>query len=152
MHPWHSALVCHPSQQEPPAACIQSIKQLSTLKRMSMQSGHFVMSNKAWHDTSAGSGLLLWQDGIDRGWFRTNRSALHGLPDLTPILATVREVASGMAHLHSMNILHGDLTSLNVLLASSDIDTRGFIAKVGSVTSPACVCAEWGKQQLLLQA
>ena len=70
---------------------------------------------------------------------------MHGLPDLTPILATVREVASGMAHLHSMNILHGDLTSLNVLLASSDIDDRGFIAKVSSVTSPACVCAEWGQ-------
>ena len=47
-----------------------------------------------------------------------------------PILATAREIASGMAHLHSMNILHGDLTSLNVLLASSDIDNRGFIAKV----------------------
>jgi len=70
------------------------------------------------------------QDGIDRGWFRTNRSAVHGLPDLMPILATAREVASGMAHLHSMNILHGDLTSLNVLLANSDIDNRGFIAKV----------------------
>lgn len=47
-----------------------------------------------------------------------------------PILATAREVASGMAHLHSMNILHGDLTSLNVLLTSSDLDSRGFIAKV----------------------
>ncbi len=97
------------------------------------------MSKKAWDATNAGSGFLSWQDGIDRGWFRTNRSAMHGLPDLTPILATVREVASGMAHLHSMNILHGDLTSLNVLLASSDIDDRGFIAKVSSVTSPACV-------------
>ncbi len=103
------------------------------------------MSNKAWHATDAGSGFLFWQDGIDRGWFRTNRSALHGLPDLTPILATVREVASGMAHLHSMNILHGDLTSLNVLLASSDDDNRGFIAKVSFITSPACVCAEWGQ-------
>lgn len=72
----------------------------------------------------------VWQDGIDRGWFRTNRSAIHGLPDLLPILATAREVASGMAHLHSINILHGDLTSLNVLLASSDIDNRGFVAKV----------------------
>ncbi|KAL3142482.1 hypothetical protein ABBQ38_002810 [Trebouxia sp. C0009 RCD-2024] len=70
------------------------------------------------------------RDGIDRGWFRTNRSAIHGLPDIMPILATAREVASGMAHLHSMNILHGDLTSLNVLLTSSDIDNRGFIAKV----------------------
>ena len=135
-----------------------------------MQKWHFVMSNTACHGTvaaEAGSGFLLWQDGIDRGWFRTNRSALHGLPDLTPILATVREVASGMAHLHSMNILHGDLTSLNVLLASSDIDNRSFIAKVSGVTSPACVCAacvcaacvfaacicaEWGKQQLLLYA
>lgn len=78
-----------------------------------------------------------WQDGVDRGWFRTNRSAIHGLPDLVPILATAREVASGMAHLHSMNILHGDLTSLNVLLTSSDIDSRGFIAKV----SPAVLNA-----------
>lgn len=75
------------------------------------------------------------QDGIDRGWFRTNRSAIHGLPDIMPILATAREVASGMAHLHSMNILHGDLTSLNVLLTSSDIDNRGFIAKVSR-----CMC------------
>ena len=35
-----------------------------------------------------------------------------------------------MAHLHSLDILHGDLTSLNVLLASSDLDNRGFVAKV----------------------
>ena len=77
--------------------------------------------------------ICMWQDGVDRGWFRTNRSAIHGLPDLMPILATAREIASGMAHLHSMNILHGDLTSLNILLASSDIDNRGFIAKVRSI-------------------
>ena len=79
--------------------------------------------------------LDFLQDGIDRGWFRTNRSAINGLPDLTPILATAREIASGMAHLHSLNILHGDLTSLNVLLTSSDIDTRGFVAKVGHKAS-----------------
>lgn len=42
-----------------------------------------------------------------------------------------------MAHLHSMNILHGDLTSLNVLLTSSDIDSRGFIAKVSPAVPDA---------------
>ena len=55
-----------------------------------------------------------------------------------PILATAREVASGMAHLHSMNILHGDLTSLNVLLTSSDLDSRGFIAKVSQAAPDPC--------------
>ena len=74
--------------------------------------------------------IHLLQDGIERGWFRTNRSAIYGLPDLICILATAREIASGMAHLHSLDILHGDLTSLNVLLASSDLDNRGFVAKV----------------------
>eukprot|EP00891_Asterochloris_glomerata_P005705 jgi/Astpho2/5705/gw1.00079.187.1_t len=35
-----------------------------------------------------------------------------------------------MDYLHSLNILHGDLTACNVLLAASDKDQRGFVAKV----------------------
>ena len=38
-----------------------------------------------------------------------------------------------MCYLHSLDILHGDLTGGNILLVSSNKDTRGFIAKVGLV-------------------
>ena len=44
---------------------------------------------------------------------------------------TAREIASGMAYLHNMDILHGDLTAGNILLSSADAtDARGFTAKV----------------------
>ncbi len=44
---------------------------------------------------------------------------------------TAREIASGMAYLHGMDILHGDLTAGNILLSSADAaDARGFTAKV----------------------
>ena len=35
-----------------------------------------------------------------------------------------------MCYLHSLDILHGDLTGGNILLISSNKDLRGFIAKV----------------------
>ena len=46
--------------------------------------------------------------------------------------ATAREIASAMSYLHSLDILHGDLSGGNILLASSDIDARNFTAKVTS--------------------
>ena len=35
-----------------------------------------------------------------------------------------------MAYLHSLDILHGDLSSNNILLACNNDDQRGFTAKV----------------------
>ncbi|KAG2496398.1 hypothetical protein HYH03_005625 [Edaphochlamys debaryana] len=46
------------------------------------------------------------------------------------LLRTAAEVAGGMRHLHSQNVVHGDLKPANVLLALSGTDQRGFLAKV----------------------
>ncbi len=44
---------------------------------------------------------------------------------------TAREIAAGMAYLHNMDILHGDLTAGNILLSSTGAkDARGFAAKI----------------------
>lgn len=43
---------------------------------------------------------------------------------------TAQEIAGALAYLHSQDLLHGDLTGGNILLASSDSDERGFCAKV----------------------
>lgn len=54
--------------------------------------------------------LHLWhplQDAVDRGWLRTERSIVHGTPDMDAIWSTAREIAAGMAYLHSLDILHG---------------------------------------------
>ena len=54
--------------------------------------------------------LHLWhplQDAVDRGWLRTERSIVHGTPDMDAIWTTAREIAAGMTYLHSLDILHG---------------------------------------------
>ena len=52
---------------------------------------------------------------------------------LRALLRTAREVAQGMWHIHSANVIHGDLKPGNVLLKGSRADRRGFIAKVCGV-------------------
>ena len=44
---------------------------------------------------------------------------------------TAKEIASALAYLHSLNILHGDLSGGNILLTSSNKDPRKFTCKVG---------------------
>lgn len=67
-------------------------------------------------------------DALERGEFRKPQSVFE--TDLTPVVATALEVAGALQYLHSHNLLHGDLTSNNILLANSDRDRRGFTAKV----------------------
>ena len=54
---------------------------------------------------------------------------LQGKPIMSAILETALEVARGMQYLHSHDVLHGDLSSNNVLLVSEE-NSRGFKAKV----------------------
>jgi serine/threonine protein kinase len=46
------------------------------------------------------------------------------------VLVRLRDVASGLAYLHSRNVLHGDLKAANVLLATSLTGPFGLVAKV----------------------
>ncbi|KAG2434249.1 hypothetical protein HXX76_007974 [Chlamydomonas incerta] len=78
------------------------------------------------------------QDAIERGWLRTERSAVSGRPNMAAVLATAREVAAALAYLHSQNVVHGDLSGWNVMLCSAGAGGgaaatqggRGFVAKV----------------------
>lgn len=49
---------------------------------------------------------------------------------LQHLLKTLLEVAYAMQHLHNLHILHRDLKIQNVLLKSSNKDSRGFTVKV----------------------
>ena len=85
----------------------------------------------------------ILQDGIEREWLGTKPSGntLRKV-NLSYILAVAFEIASAMRYLHKHNILHGDLTAGNVLLASAPISTndqRGFRAKA-SLPTPLFVC------------
>ena len=70
----------------------------------------------------------ILSDAVAFGWFR-RRGSLYDL-DYSFIFRTAKEVAGAMAYLHSMDLLHLDLTGSNILLCASDVDERGFIAKV----------------------
>lgn len=50
---------------------------------------------------------------------------------------TALEIASALAYLHSLNILHGDLSGGNILLTSSNKDSRKFTCKV---PLPSALC------------
>lgn len=76
------------------------------------------------------------QDGIEQGWFRQPpiKTAPVAAPDLCSILLTAQEIADALAYLHRLDVLHGDLTGNNILLASSHKDSRAFTVKVGALT------------------
>ena len=81
--------------------------------------------------------LYAVQDGIEQGWFRKpqTKKILHAGPDVQNILITAREVAAALAYLHTSDVLHGDLTGNNILLASSHKDKRAFTVKVRGLQS-----------------
>lgn len=83
---------------------------------------------------------VLFQDGLEMGLLHDTLEDGTGplaVPKVTFILETLRDIARGMEHVHSYNILHSDLTAGNVLLDSTDAGIQGnrtFSAKV------SCIC------------
>lgn len=67
-------------------------------------------------------------DAVDKGEFRRQDNMFDC--DYWTLFTTAKEIASALCYLHSCRLLHGDLTSNNILLTTSDKDKRGFTAKV----------------------
>ena len=89
---------------------------------------------------SANQYIAALQDAIDRGWFLEAPSHELSSPCLRTILQTAREIAEAMRWLHSMCVVHGDLTGGNVLLDGAEktpSDARGFVAKVQCSCQPS---------------
>ncbi|KAJ9510611.1 hypothetical protein QJQ45_027485 [Haematococcus lacustris] len=53
-----------------------------------------------------------------------------GQPDVLAMCVTLLEVATALAHLHSLGLAHCDVKAANVLLRSSHVDSRGFTSKL----------------------
>lgn len=75
--------------------------------------------------------MLGLQGVLQRGLFMdpTCASRCNALA----VLMTAKEFCTAVAYLHSMDVVHGDLKSSNVLLkaaATTPLDGRGFTAKV----------------------
>lgn len=89
------------------------------------------------HSDEQGGGVWIVQELCDKGSLSNalkegklkEGGELEGRPVMCAVLETALEVARGMQYLHSHDVLHGDLSSNNVLLVSAD-NPRGFEAKV----------------------
>ena len=55
---------------------------------------------------------LPCKDAVDRGLFREGEARQSSPPNMGAICETAREVASGMAYLHSQNVVHGGALTL----------------------------------------
>jgi len=92
-----------------------------------------------WHSRPCADGSGLWETWVVKE--HCNRGSLRdrcdqgktrgegGAPDAPQILAALREISGGVAHLHSRGLYHGRLTAENVLLVDSAL-RKGYTCKV----------------------
>ena len=65
------------------------------------------------------------REALDEGLFMDAKGMNY-----QAMLETAADIARGMIHLHSHNVLHSDLKAANVMLKTGGGDGRGLIAKV----------------------
>ena len=88
-----------------------------------------VLHMSRFYMTGPGSGALVMQrcpsgslqQQIDRGHFRTRRCFFDGTVDLGRVHDYARQIAAGMAHLHTHNVVHGNLHGHNVLVTQQQV-------------------------------
>ncbi|GLC67839.1 hypothetical protein PLESTF_000612900 [Pleodorina starrii] len=76
------------------------------------------------------SGTLLQRINAGDYVAHPDKGPLAMLSAMRALLWCLQEVAAGMAHLHSLNIIHGDLKPGNVLLTSQAGSPLGYVCKV----------------------
>ncbi len=91
------------------------------------------------YDDSNMSTIWIVQELCDRGSLsvalekgllrKRDLEERYGPPNIVWFYETAIDIARGMAYLHSHDVVHGDLSSNNVMIVSAD-NSRGFIAKI----------------------
>ena len=79
-------------------------------------------------------------------WMALQQGAYHGAgrqPRLRAMLRTAVEVAEGMAYIHSRRIVHGDLSSRNVLLMHAHAEADATAKVTAGSKFPAGFLHSW---------
>ena len=69
---------------------------------------------------------------IDRGEYVLSFESLQ--PKMCAILHCALDIAKGLQYLHALGIVHGDIKPDNILRNSDELDPRGYICKVSTLT------------------
>ncbi len=129
-------------QAPPGSADVLWAAQYETMIASDLQHDNIVQTIDWCEHVDPMLGGIVWivQELCDRGSLNVSleRGLLRGKdckdptkspPDLVAYLETALDVARGMQYLHSHDVLHGDLSSNNIMLVTADTP-RGFIAKI----------------------
>ena len=78
------------------------------------------------------------EDAVCQGVFHLNQPASpgEGRADMACVCATLLDVASALAYLHKLHILHRDLKLKNVLLKSAEVSS--FLHRKLKIMSTSC--------------
>ncbi|EFN52801.1 hypothetical protein CHLNCDRAFT_138454 [Chlorella variabilis] len=88
-----------------------------------------------------------FHDALKRGLLCTP----EGAPNMHAILLSAQEIAGALHYLHQRDVIHGDLSPGNVLLASSTKDRRSWVCKLNDFGLSKCGdVSNWCKRSSIL--
>ncbi|GMH40949.1 hypothetical protein BSKO_08853 [Bryopsis sp. KO-2023] len=131
-----SASVAHHNIVQTLAYCFKPIKEGAQKPKIKLMQRRRVKKGRKWK-------MYIVQEYCDASSLRAalrqrilQNSVIDRTVDLNRVLRIALDIAQGMEHLHSHGIIHGDLTSKNILLKSPDGSGMGeggtdLTAKIG---------------------